>query len=270
MLAMVEPVRELGPWQIALSLLPVALIIAIGAALRLGRHRLIAWATLRATVQLLAVGLIIGWVFEQNTWAWIVGLLAMMTCIAGLTAGGQLARAFSMTSLWLSVMLGAVTAAALVYYTQAVIGVHEASARYFIPLGGMILGNAITAAVLAGERITSQLRQQRRDVETFLALGASPWQASGSIVRDGIGAALTPTINAMLIVGVVKLPGMMTGQMLGGSDPFQAAMYQLLILVAILFSSTLAAAGVAWILHRQHFTVAWQIRASIGTLGRQS
>jgi putative ABC transport system permease protein len=262
MLAEIDPVRELGPWQVALSIAPVLLILAASVWLKLGQTGRIAWATLRATVQLIAVGLIIGWVFQQNTWMWILALLAVMTLIAGITAAGELDRILSRTSIWLSVMLGAITAVSLVYFTQAVIGVHQAEARYFIPVGGMILGNAITAAVLAGERIAARFADGRRDIEAYLVLGASPWQAARPIARQAIAAALTPTVNAMLIVGVVKLPGMMTGQMLGGAEPYQAAMYQLMILIAILFASILAAGGTAWMLFRRYFTRAWQLRRS--------
>ena len=262
MLAQVDAVQHLGPWQVALSVAPVLLVLAGCAWLKLGQAKRIAWATVRATVQLLAVGMVIGWVFERNTWLWIMSLLVVMTLVAGFTAGGQLGRLLSRSSLFLSVLLGLVTAVTLVYFTQVVIGVHEASARYFIPIGGMILGNALTASTLAGERITSQLRSDRRDIEAYLVLGASAWQAARPTIASGIAAALTPTINAMLIVGVVKLPGMMTGQMLGGSHPQQAAMYQLMILIAILFSSILAAGGTAWMLFRRHFTAAWQLKIS--------
>jgi putative ABC transport system permease protein len=123
----------------------------------------------------------------------------------------------------------------------------------------MMLGNAMTAATLAVERVTSDLTRERGDVEVYLALGASPAQAAHPALRRAVAAALTPTLNAMLVVGVVKLPGMMTGQILGGSEPFQAAVYQLLILSGILFGDSLAATLSAVLWYRRLFTPAWQL-----------
>ena len=263
-----RPVEPLGLLEVLLVLIPIAVVISLSLALRLGQVKRVSLATARAVVQLLAVGLIIGWVFERNTWYWVVGLLLIMTSIAGFTAAGRMGGSRIRLSWLMSLILGGVTAVALIYYTQVVIGLQEWDARYFIPVGGMLLGNAMTAATLAVERVTSDLSREQNDVEVYLSLGASPWQASRPAVRRAIGAALTPTINAMLVVGLVKLPGMMTGQMLGGSDPFQAALYQLLILSGILFCATMAATLSAGLLYRKLFTGAWQLnRAELRRLG---
>lgn len=257
-----QPVIALGVWHLLLLAVPVAVVISVSVALRLGQCKRVSIAVIRAIVQLVAVGLVIGWVFTHNTWYWIVGLLVVMTLIAAGTAGSQVGKWFSgfvRASLLLSMILAAATSAMLLYLGTAVIGVNSWDARYLIPLGGMLLGNAMTAAVLAAERIGSEMRQHAGDVEAYLALGASPWQASHPFVRRAITAALTPTLNAMMIVGVVKLPGMMTGQMLGGSAPFQAAMYQLLILIGILTCDTLTATTTSILLYRRFFTNAWQL-----------
>lgn len=255
----VQPVIHLGLWDMLLLAVPIAAVIAIGLVLRLGQWRQVTWATVRATVQLVAVGLVIGWVFERDTWYWIIGLLCVMTLIAGFTAGGRLGRSLSRTSIVFSVVMGLSTAVVLIYLTQAVVDLDRWDPRYIIPLGGMLLGNAMTAATLAIERMTSDLRQGASDVEVYLALGASPWQAIQPALRRSIAAALMPTLNAMLIMGVVKLPGMMTGQMLGGTEPFQAALYQLLILVGLLATEMLTAIASAAFCYRRFFTRAWQL-----------
>jgi putative ABC transport system permease protein len=253
------PVKSLGLLQVLLILLPVVVVLALSVALRLGQTRIISIATARAVVQLLAVGMIIGWVFRQSTWYWILGLLAVMLTIASLTAarrfgGGTLRGAWVM-----SLVLGGVTGTALLYFGKVVVGLDRWDPRYLIPLGGMMLGNAMTAAMLAVERVTYDLSRDRADVEAYLALGASPAQAAHPAMRRAVAAALTPTLNAMMVMGVVKLPGMMTGQILGGSDPFQAAVYQLLILTGILFGDSLAATFSALLWYRRLFTPAWQL-----------
>jgi len=266
-----RPVEPLGLVEVLLVLIPIAVVVSLSLALRLGQARRVSIATARAVVQLLAVGLVIGWVFERNNWYWVVGLLLIMASIAGYTAAGRMGGGQLRLSWLMSLILGGVTAVALLYYTQVVIGLDEWDARYFIPLGGMLLGNAMTAATLAVERVTSDISREQQDVEVYLSLGASPWQAARPAMRRAIGAALTPTLNAMLVVGVVKLPGMMTGQMLGGSIPFQAALYQLLILSGILFCDSLAATLSAGLLYRRFFTMAWQLdRAVLRRLSRSS
>jgi putative ABC transport system permease protein len=122
----------------------------------------------------------------------------------------------------------------------------------------MLLGNGMTAATLGVERMISELKQKAAHIEVMLALGASPGQASSDARRAAIVAAMTPTINTMMIVGIITLPGMMTGQMLGGTAPFQAAMYQFLILVGIAFAASSTATLVTALVSRRFFTAAWQ------------
>lgn len=249
------PVIELTPWKLLLLSVPLAVLLAVAAAMKLGLSKRIGLATGRAVVQLIAVGLVIGWVFAIDRWYWIIGLLIIMTAIASLTGGHQIRGRWWRNGLALSAILGLVTGVMLLYISEAVVGVGEWSARYLIPIGGMILGNAMTAAVLCAERIESDLKQRWADVEAMIALGATGRQAAADSLRKAVGAALTPTLNAMMIVGVVKLPGMMTGQMLGGTDPFQAAMYQLLILIAILTGDCLSAVVVGLMMIRRRFAV---------------
>ena len=103
--------------------------------------------------------------------------------------------------------------------------------RYVIPLTGIVLGNAMTSATIAGDRLVSNLKQNQIEIETHLSLGATPAQAIAAYRTAAIKAGLIPTINAMMVVGIVKLPGIITGQLLGGVDPFNAALYQMLIML---------------------------------------
>jgi putative ABC transport system permease protein len=165
---------------------------------------------------------------------------------------------------WLfSAVLIAVSGATLLYLTQAVLGIREWDPRYLIPLGGMLLGNTMNSATLAVERLTAELRRDGGDVEALLALGASPGQATREARRTAIRAAITPSLNTMLTVGIVTLPGMMTGQMLGGTDPFQAAMYQLMILFGITFCALSGAALAIHTLAPRFFTPALQLRKEL-------
>ena len=111
----------------------------------------------------------------------------------------------------------------------------------------------------AGERLVSALRNNRIEIETLLSLGATPAQAIAAYRKAAIKAGLIPTINAMMVVGLVTLPGTITGQLLAGADPLVAAIYQILIMfmlaIATLIASLIATYGIA----RQFFTPAMQL-----------
>jgi putative ABC transport system permease protein len=241
------------------GLLMVAVVaVAFASGVNMIRQGLV--ATARTTLQLLAVGFLLHWVFARNTWLVIIGLLLMMSLVAGWTGSGRVERALRGTGPALTLILVVVLAVTLLYVTQLAVGVHRAEARYFVSLGGMILGNAMTAGSLAAQRFHDELRGQRERVEAALALGASPAQATRRAWQRSFFAALTPTLNAMMIVGIVKLPGIMTGQMLAGSSPFDAAKYQILVMFMLAFGDGMTALAMLGFLRRQAFTRAWQPR----------
>ena len=106
-------------------------------------------------------------------------------------------------------------------------------ARIIVPISGMILGNAVSGITLAIDRLYSEVRSHVEQVEALLSMGASPWEAVHDLVREAIRSAMTPTINALMVVGVVSIPGMMTGQILGGTNPVEAACYQIVVMLMI-------------------------------------
>jgi len=260
---MVEHVIPLG-WQEVLLLLGLmAVAMAVSAAMRLGLVRELALGTVRSVVQLSVVGFAIGWVFQQRTWYWVLLLLGLMALVAGYTAARRTHLRLPGLTWLLTAVLVTVAAVALLYLTQAVLGLHVWNPRYLIPLGGMLLGNAMNSSTLAVERLVADLRRGAADVEAMLALGASPGQATQRFRRDAITAAVAPSLNGMLTVGIVTLPGMMTGQMLGGTPPLQAALYQLMILFGITFCALLGAILAVQALAPRFFTGAWQLQRGL-------
>ena len=133
------------------------------------------------------------------------------------------------------------------------------SPQYLIPLAGMMLGNSMNTAALTGERLVSLIEQNRLAVETHLCLGATPKQAIATHRRDAIRIGLIPILNQMLVVGLVSLPGMFTGQVLAGAEPLNAASYQILILFASAFSNLLAALWVTEGVFRRCFNTSAQL-----------
>lgn len=254
-----DPAKPLNAISIALLMLPVAAAIAINLWLHLAQTRRLVIATVRSIIQLLLIGSVIGWVMQHSHWYWVTALLCTMTLIAAWTASGQAGKRMPGLFWRFGLVLSTVTTLVLMYFTQVVIGDHSWNPTLLIPLGGMLLGNAMNAATLASERLGSEMYRNSRDVEVYLSMGATPWQAVHPCLRRAVNAAITPTVNAMLVVGVVKLPGMMTGQLLGGQKADQAALYQFLILVGILFGDIATSTTSCLLLYRRFFTAGSQL-----------
>lgn len=110
----------------------------------------------------------------------------------------------------------------------------------YIPILGMLCGNSISGIILSVDYVLKELQENRDKVEVYLAFGASRMEASRSLVKDALRMALTPVINSMSVLGIISIPGMMTGALLGGSSVQQAAKLQMIIIFMIAASTTLS------------------------------
>jgi len=125
--------------------------------------------------------------------------------------------------------------------------------QYAIPLAGMILGNTLNGISLGLNRFGEELTAHRDRVETLLALGATRWEAAREPIRQAIRTGMIPIINSMMVVGLVSLPGMMTGQLMAGVDPLDAVKYQIVIMFFIASGTALGTVGVVLLSFRQLF-----------------
>ena len=132
--------------------------------------------------------------------------------------------------------------------------------QYMIPLFGMIVGSAMNAAAIAAERLHSEVRARQAEIEAYLALGATYQQASQDPVRHALRAALIPTVNGLMVLGIVTLPGMMTGQMLAGASPLIAIRYQIVVAFMQAAAVAMATAIVTLWYRRTFFTAALQLK----------
>lgn len=212
------------------------------------------WAGGRTILQLIVVGYFLAVVFSlENVWA-VLLVLAIMLTIAAVVARNRINPRSKSLFGWLWLSLGASTAISLGYALVVIIQPPQwYSPQYLIPLTGMILGQTMNSASLAGERLASAIQQNPREIETHLCLGATPGQAIVSYRRAAIRASLIPTVNQMMVVGLVSLPGMLTGQVLAGGDPLNASVYQILIMFLILLTNTLSTIAVTATVYRQYF-----------------
>ena len=242
----------------ALGLMAVA--IGLAAWQRLGLVGTLALATVRTVVQLVAVGFFLSIVFALRSPLLVLGVLAVMLTIAALTARNRIDKTLPRLLLWLWGSLFVSTALPLAHVTVAVLRPESWYApRNLIPLAGIVFGTAMNAAAITGDRLVSTLRQSRTEIETHLSLGATPEQAIARYRQEAIKAGLIPTVNSMMVVGLVKLPGIITGQMLSGVDPLNAALYQMLIMFMLAFASLVTVLIIAHGIRRQFFNSAAQL-----------
>jgi putative ABC transport system permease protein len=229
---------------------------------QLGLGKSLVIGALRATVQLWLIGQILVWLFTSDRWYLVVAVLMVMVITATFAATGRLNhKGFRRPLRWIcggAILAG--SALTLVYVDLLVVQVSPwYDPRYLIPLFGMIVGNAMNGAALAAERVHSEFSARRDEIEACLALGASPAQASATVVRQSISAAMIPAINALAVVGVVSLPGMMTGQILAGADPTQAVNYQLMVMFMLTGATAITAVLVTLWYRNRFFTQAEQL-----------
>lgn len=125
--------------------------------------------------------------------------------------------------------------------------------QFVIPILGLILGNSLTAISLTSNQLIESFHEQQGRIEMMLSLSARPFEAVHEPIRAAIVNGMTPTLNSMLVVGIVSLPGMMTGQILAGADPTQAIRYQIVTMFLICVSSTLGCTISALLIYRRFF-----------------
>ena len=237
---------ELDYAQVALAAALIFINGAISVGLHLRMERSLLIASVRTVVQLLLVGLVLDWVFRWERWYVVLVLACLMTFIAGVTAARRNQRSYpgiwinTLVSVWASAWI--VTAFALLAVFQG--GQKWYQPQYAIPLLGMVLGNTLNGISVGLNTFTEALVSRRDQVESLLAIGATRWEAARPPVQHAVRTGMTPIINSMMVVGVVSLPGMMTGQLVSGMAPIQAVKYQIVIMFLIASATALGTIGV--------------------------
>ncbi len=251
---------QIGLWQMAVAYMLLLVVFALALSNRLRMSKDLAVATLRMTLQLIAVGFLLSYLFRFNFWYTSLILLLVMIAFAVHVVLGRVKLKLGRLSLILFISISTGSLSVLAVLLFLVVG-HQPwyDARYLIPIGGMIIGNTMTACALVTERFYNEVYGKRTVIETNLALGATSKEASMSAFRVSFGAALLPTIASMTGMGIVHLPGMMTGQILSGTEPILAVKYQIAIMVAILSSAALSSLITLYLLRGRLFNKYHQI-----------
>ena len=229
---------RIGFGEVGLSLVLVAVAVVISWRRKAGLEQDILVATFRSFAQLLAIGFVLEWLFEGGR-GWLTPLvLALMVAVATLTSG---ARGKGVPAArWIAAAAVSVAAASTLG-VLLVLRIVPAQPRAAIPLGSMILSNAMNTASLVMGRLRDDLASHRREVEARLSLGQTSAEASGAWRRSAMRTGMVPIVDNTKVVGLVALPGAMTGMLLAGASPAAAIRLQMVVMYMLLAGNALSA-----------------------------
>lgn len=239
------------------------ILLAMGLARlqRIGQGGHMLWASVRMGLQLIAVGYLLNAVFAINHPLPVVLVLMVMAALSLQVMGARIRHKmpgfYRVMGSSIFIGCGAVT---FLFCTLVVGYTPWYDPRYLIPLAGMIIGNSMNGASLAAERLTAEIRERREEIETAICLGATARQSADTAIRNAFRASLIPTINTMAAMGIVALPGMMTGQILSGTAPVIAVRYQIAIMCAITGAVAITSYLILLQGYRHYFSAAHQLR----------
>ncbi|MBI1922151.1 MAG: iron export ABC transporter permease subunit FetB [Geobacter sp.] len=243
------------------------ILIAVGLAKlqRIGGEKQMLWASVRMVLQLIAVGYLLHLVFAIRSPLPVLLMLLVMggfsLQVMGARVKRRMPRFYRVVGTSIFIGCGGVT----FFFCSLVVGYAPwYDPRYLIPLAGMIIGNSMNGASLAAERLSSEIRERREEIESAICLGATSRQASDTALRAAFRAAMIPTMNTMAATGIVSLPGMMTGQILSGTEPIVAVRYQIAIMCAITGAVAITSFLILFQGYRHYFTTAHQLKERVG------
>lgn len=257
---------QLQIWQFALVYLLLVVIALVMRKARVNLLKQLMVSSVRMSVQLVLAGLVLTWLFE-NPHPLLV--LAYLGLIIGFSIFRVLKQNKGLNQRFQLIIAGAILvsgAAVLCFFILAVVGESLLNPQYAIPIAGMLLGNTMTGVGLGIRSFRNSLGDQQGRVNALLNIGAKPRDILLPFVRQAMETALLPTLNSMLGMGIVSLPGMMTGQILSGTLPMTAILYQIAIMISILTVVCLASFGALYF----GFQTLWNSRNQIVLLeGRE-
>jgi len=255
---------ELDWFRLLLAFGLMAAAILIARIERVGYSKLFVIGTIRTVLQLLAIGFALRGVFRVSAWWLNVLVLAVMIAAATWNAVRRQDRPLPGYARIAATALVAGPGAVVTVVMLLVIRADSwFDAQYLIPLGGMIIAYAMNAVTLFKNRYDSEVRSRRAEIEARLALGATSRRAAEDVIRQSYRAALLPAVNFMMVVGIVQIPGMMGGQIIGGADPLDAALYQILVAFQLTSAAVFSTFIVSRMVFRKTFNPAHQLTVPI-------
>jgi putative ABC transport system permease protein len=252
---MMSTIIDLSLWDLLTVYSLLLMSLGLAHLLKAGQSKELFWSGLRMFLQLLLVGYVLHLVFALESALPVMLILVIMLGFAVQTIGARVQNKmphfYRVVGTAILFGCGSMT----FFFCTLVIGLEPwYDPRYLIPLAGMVIGNSMTGASLAAERLTAEFSERREEIEAALCLGSSVQLAAEPAVSSAFRAALIPSVNAMAAMGLVFLPGMMTGQILSGTEPLLAVKYQIAIMCVITGSVALTTFLILRLGYRSYFT----------------
>ncbi|KAL8504583.1 hypothetical protein ACS0TY_015954 [Phlomoides rotata] len=244
----------------AAALAVVAMAVALSYFQKLGLEGEMIYSIFRAFVQLSIIGFVLQFIFNQENALWIVLAYLFMVCVAGYTAG-QRAKHVPRGKYVAGVSILGGTA--ITMFMLVILRVFPFSPRYIIPVAGMMVGNAMTVTGVTMKKLRDDIKIQMNLVETALALGATPRQATLQQVKRALVIALSPVLDNAKTVGLISLPGAMTGLIMGGASPLEAIRLQIIVMNMLVGASTVSSIVSTYLCWPSFFTKAYQLETKV-------
>lgn len=247
----------MSPIALGFTLTFIIITMVLSKWQKLGLEKDIAWGTIRGALQLLFIGYVLHFVFQTEHLGLIIGIIAIMIMIATQNAGKRgkglkgilwrIAAAIAVTELLtMGLMLG--------------FQIIKPTTQFIIPISGMTIGSSMIVCGLFLNQMNREVGSSRELIDALLALGATPKQAIQQALQRSVKASMIPTIDGMKTVGLVQLPGMMTGMIIAGSSPIEAVRYQILILFAFTASAAMTGIILSILSYKLWFTKDMRLR----------
>ncbi|OIO61623.1 MAG: iron export ABC transporter permease subunit FetB [Candidatus Marinimicrobia bacterium CG1_02_48_14] len=250
--------------DVLVSLVFIAVTFGVMRYWKIGLEKTLLIGTARTFIQLTLMGFILSFIFKQEHWYFMVGLLVLMILIASYEGYHRQKLPIPYYYLILTGSLGVTVVIVLGTILKFIMDVQPWFYPFaMIPIAGMIIGNGLNSMTLTANRFIAEMKHRENEIETLLSLGAPVRIAVHNCLVEAIRAALIPNINGLMTVGLVQLPGMMTGQILAGIDPLIAVRYQIMIMYMWITTATLANVISLAFIYRQFFTPASQLRLKL-------
>jgi len=235
-------VINLNIYQVVFGYIFIMAIFTLIRFKNIKREKQIAVACIRMTLQLILTGFLLQYIIKNPNPLATISIIVLMESFAIHTVfkkfGNRISQPLKKV-VAISLVGGSLTS--LLYFLLVVIQIKPwYLPQYFIPIAGMIVGNGMNGIALAINSMIEAMTTQKSQIEEALVLGATPKAATEHILKAAFDAAIMPTLNTMLGMGIIFLPGMMTGQILSGTNPMTAITYQIIIMLGILGAASLS------------------------------
>lgn len=243
---------------LSFTLVFIAITILISMWQKLGLGKEIAIGTVRSAVQLLLIGYVLQFVFNAESTVFLILILCMMIAVASWNAGS---RGKGLSGIRWRIAVAITSTEAMTMGLLLGLGIIEKTPQYIIPMSGITIGSAMVVSGLFINQMKREVQASKGEIEVLLSLGATTRQAIHEPLKRSVKSSMIPTIDGMKTVGLVQLPGMMTGMIVAGANPVEAVKYQILIMFTLVSSAALTSILLSLISYKLWFTKDERLRS---------